>query len=148
VTIVTGRQGWVVRHPVTGRSALLRICACVDALGMDAIDSIDVLQAEVMRTLAHPRRLQIIHLLATGPRDVQTVAEELGMTQPNASQHLAVMRSTGIVERRRDGRSVRYRLADPAVLGACRQMRQVLQRRLARLSQLSRRGEVAPLEVN
>jgi DNA-binding transcriptional ArsR family regulator len=79
---------------------------------------------------------------------VQTVAEELGMTQPNASQHLAVMRSTGIVERRRDGRSVRYRLADPAVLGACRQMRQVLQRRLARLSQLSRRGEVAPLEVN
>ena len=37
---------------------------------MDAIDPIDALQAEVMRTLAHPRRLQIIHLLAAGPQDV------------------------------------------------------------------------------
>jgi ArsR family transcriptional regulator len=104
------------------------------AAGMDPIYS---LQADVLKTLASPRRLEIIHRLAEGPRDVTRLADELGISQPNASQHLAVMRSAGIVEAERNGREVIYRLADPDVVTACGIMRGVLTRRLARLSEIT-----------
>ncbi len=101
------------------------------------MDPINVLQAEVLKTLASPRRLEIIHRLAAGPCEVGRLAEELGISQPNASQHLAIMRAAGIVEAERDGREVRYRLTDPDVVVACSIMRGVLQRRLSRLAELS-----------
>ena len=99
------------------------------------------MQAEVLRTLANPRRLEILHLLADGPLEVGRLAEETGITQPNASQHLAVMRSAGIVEAERDGREVRYRLSDPEVIVACETMRGVLVRRLTRISRAAEAAE-------
>ena len=101
------------------------------------MDEITMLQAEVLKTLASPRRLEIIHRLAQGPCEVRRLAEDLGAPQPNISQHLAVLRSTGLVDAERDGREVRYRLTDPDVVVACGLMRTVLQRRLARLGRLS-----------
>jgi len=101
------------------------------------MDPIWTLQAEVMKILASPRRLEILHLLSDGPKEVGRLAEEMDISQPNVSQHLAVMRTAGIVEAERDGREVRYRLTDPDVIVACGTMRQVLMRRLARLGELS-----------
>jgi len=101
------------------------------------MDEITMLQAEVLKTLANPRRLEIIHRLAQGPCEVRRLAEDLGASQPNISQHLAVLRSAGIVDAERDGREVRYRLSDPEVVVACGVMRNVLQRRLVRLGRLS-----------
>jgi len=101
------------------------------------VDEIFSLQSEVMKTLANPRRLQILHLLAEGPREVSRLADELGISRPNASQHLAMMRSAGVVEAERDGREVRYRLTDPEIITACDLMQGVLLRRLARLGELS-----------
>jgi ArsR family transcriptional regulator len=101
------------------------------------MDEITILQAEVLKTLASPRRLEILHRLAQGPCEVGRLAEELGASQPNVSQHLSVLRAAGIVEAERDGREVRYRLADPDVMVACQTMRAVLQRRLIRLGRLS-----------
>lgn len=101
------------------------------------MDEITALQAEVLKTLANSRRLEIIHRLAEGPCEVRRLAEEIGASQPNVSQHLAVLRSAGIVDAERDGREVRYRLADPDVVVACSVMRGVLQRRLTRLGRLS-----------
>jgi ArsR family transcriptional regulator len=112
----------------------MRKCAYIHPAAMDPIYP---LQAEVLKTLASPRRLEIIHRLAEGPCEVGRLAEELGISQPNVSQHLAVMRAAGIVEAERDGREVRYRLADPDVVIACGIMRGVLQRRLNRLAGLS-----------
>ena len=97
------------------------------------MDEITILQAEVLKTLASPRRLEILHMLALGPIEVGRLAEAIGASQPNVSQHLAVLRGTGIVEAEREGREVRYRLADPDVMIACNLMRAVLQRRLTRL---------------
>jgi DNA-binding transcriptional ArsR family regulator len=105
------------------------------------------LQAEVLKTLAHPRRLEIVHELARGPRTVGRLAEELGLAQPNVSQHLALMRASGVVEAERDGREIRYRLTDPDIIIACGLMRQALQRRLTRLADLSRRASDAPTPV-
>jgi len=108
------------------------------------MDEVYKLQAEVLKTLSNPRRLEIIHLLADGPREVGRLAEEMGISQPNVSQHLAVMRSAGVVEAEREGREVRYRLADPEIICACETMRGVLLRRLARISQAAAR---TPAEV-
>ncbi|MEX0630304.1 MAG: metalloregulator ArsR/SmtB family transcription factor [Chloroflexota bacterium] len=101
------------------------------------MDEIENLQADVLKALAHPRRLRIIHRLADGPAEVGALATELGMSQPNVSQHLAVMRAAGIVEAERIGREVRYRISDPDVVAACATMRRVLERRIDRLAGLS-----------
>ncbi len=104
------------------------------------MDEITILQAEVLKVLASPRRLEILHVLADGPMEVGRLATTLGASQPNVSQHLAVLRTAGMVEAERDGREVRYRLADAGVIQACQVMRGVLERRLSRLGQLGRRA--------
>jgi DNA-binding transcriptional ArsR family regulator len=109
---------------------------------LQVMDEITTLQAEVLRTLANPRRLEILHRLAQGPCEVRRLAEDLGVSQPNISQHLAVLRASGVVDAERDGREVRYSLADPDVVVACNMMRGVLQRRLTRLGRLSHLDQV------
>jgi ArsR family transcriptional regulator len=101
------------------------------------MDEITILQAEVLRTLASPRRLEILHALARGPIEVGRLAEAIGASQPNVSQHLAVLRGAGLVEAVRDGREVRYGLVDPDVMVACGLMRNVLERRLTRLGEMA-----------
>ena len=101
------------------------------------MDELTTLQAEVLKTLASPRRLEILHRLADGPRGVGHLADELRLSQPNVSQHLAVLRAAGLVEAEREGREVRYRLSDPDVMVACAIMQGVLERRLIRLAALS-----------
>ena len=101
------------------------------------MDDITILQAETLRTLANPVRLEILHRLATGPAAVTQLASELRLSQPNVSQHLAVLRAAGLVAAQRDGRLIRYRLVDPDVMVACGVMRRVLERHLARLGGLA-----------
>ena len=100
----------------------------------EGVEPIYELQATVLRMLAHPRRLEIIHVLADGPMEVGRIALRLGISQPNASQHLALLRQTGLVEIERNGREIRYQLTDPEVIDACSIMRGFLQRRIDRLS--------------
>ena len=102
-----------------------------------AMDPLHELQAEICRTLSHPVRIAILHLLADEPREVGRLAVALDISQPNASKHLAVMRQAGLVEAERDGRGAVYRLTDQSVIGACDLMAQVMRRRLARLAELS-----------
>lgn len=100
-------------------------------------DDIDGIQASLLRTLASAHRLRIIHRLGIGACGVSQLARDLGLNQAAASQHLAVMRTAGIVESVRDGRAVRYEIADPEILAACSLMRSVLVRRLSRLGELA-----------
>jgi DNA-binding transcriptional ArsR family regulator len=101
-------------------------------------DGIYGLQASLLKTMASPRRLELIHLLSeTGPIEVRKIAEHFGSPQPTISQHLAALRTAGLVEAVRDGREVRYQLADPEIVAACTLMRQVLIRRIARLGDVA-----------
>jgi len=111
------------------------------------MDEITELQAQVLKVLASPRRLEILHYLADGPIEVRRLAHELGASQPNISQHLAVMRAAGIVDAERDGREIRYRLADPEVLVACSVMRGVLGRRLSRLARAADAARMADVLI-
>jgi ArsR family transcriptional regulator, virulence genes transcriptional regulator len=110
-------------------------------------DDIADLQASVLRALAAPNRLRIVHLLGAGPREVNEIAQALGLSQAAASQHLAAMRSVGLVDAVRDGRTARYQLTDIQVLNACDLMRDVLVRRLALLGDLAAASR-QPIDAN
>jgi DNA-binding transcriptional ArsR family regulator len=122
----------------------MRRCAWIDDLVMDEITT---LQAEVLKVLSSPRRLEILHRLADEPMEVGRLAAELGVSQPNVSQHLALMRAAGLVEATRDGREISYRIVDADVIVACALMRGVLERRLARLSRLADSARMPELLV-
>ncbi len=78
--------------------------------------------ATVARALSDPKRLCVLETLASGERSVGELSRDVGCQVPNMSQHLAVLRSAGLVAARRDGQTVFYRLADPRVLDAYRLM--------------------------
>jgi DNA-binding transcriptional ArsR family regulator len=122
----------------------MRKCAWDEDQAMDEITN---LQAEVLKVLCSPKRLEILHRLAEEPMEVGRLAAEMGLTQPNVSQHLAVMRAAGLVESTRDGREIRYRLTDTDVIVACDVMRGVLERRLARLARLADNARVQDILV-
>ncbi|MBW5480983.1 ArsR/SmtB family transcription factor [Streptomyces bambusae] len=68
--------------------------------------------ASVFGLLADPTRLHLLWLLAQGEADVGTLAEQCAASRTGVSQHLAKLRLSGLVETRREGRHVHYRLAD------------------------------------
>jgi DNA-binding transcriptional ArsR family regulator len=74
--------------------------------------------AAVGRALADPKRLCVLESLAAGELSVSDLSTRVGCQVPNMSQHLAVLRSAGLVTSRRDGSTIYYRLADPRILEA------------------------------
>src|SRR5436305_14114503 len=68
--------------------------------------------AEVAKARGHEHRAELIEQLAQGPRSVEALAERVGLSVANASQHLQQLRRAGLVSTRRDGKRVAYRLAD------------------------------------
>ena len=71
------------------------------------------------RALGDEGRLALLASLQRGERSVGELAEATGRSQPNVSQHLASLTHAGLVEARRDGTRVFYRIADPTVLRIC-----------------------------
>ena len=76
-------------------------------------------KARIVSVLANPRRLEIVDLLCERERTVSELSGALGIAQATTSQHLAVMRKSGVVETRKDGNFVYYRLADQKIAEAC-----------------------------
>ena len=72
--------------------------------------------AEVAKAAAHPHRLALLEQLAQGERNVDALADQVGLTIGNASQHLQSMRRAGLLAARREGKFTIYRLADDSVL--------------------------------
>lgn len=77
------------------------------------------LVAERFRVLSEPTRLQILNVLMDGERSVSELVEETGLNQANVSKHLSLLRSSGYVERRKDGLYAYYSLTDPSVSELC-----------------------------
>lgn len=70
-------------------------------------------KAGIFQSLAHPTRIFIVETLATGELTVGKLCDAVGIAQSNASQHLAVLRNKHIVETRKEGNQIFYRLRDP-----------------------------------
>src|SRR3954466_14521291 len=81
--------------------------------------------ANVARALSDPKRLCVLETLATGERSVGELSRDVGCQVPNMSQHLAVLRSAGLVTFLREGTTVFYRLGDERGNGAYRLMHDI-----------------------
>ena len=68
--------------------------------------------ANLLKTLSHPARLMIVCTLIEGEHSVGEIEEKLDLHQPHLSQHLTVLRGSGIVETRREGKQIFYRLTE------------------------------------
>ncbi len=87
--------------------------------------------AEICKVLTDPKRLMLIDLLRRGARSVGALAEEAGLSVANTSQHLAVLRHAGLVDTRRAGTSIHYRLSEMELVQACDLIERIVERRLA-----------------
>lgn len=97
---------------------------------MDQESRLLEMQARLCQTLGSPKRLQILYALKDGEMTAGELARAVDTTTPNLSQHLALMREQGLVEARKEGLNMYYRLAMPEILGACEAVRNVLLKRL------------------
>jgi ArsR family transcriptional regulator len=94
------------------------------------------LQSDVCKTLASAKRLEIISALKEGEKTVGELVDILGVPKANVSQHLAVMRNKGILNSRRDGVNIYYRISNPKVIQACTLMKEVLTEQMQEKSRL------------
>jgi DNA-binding transcriptional ArsR family regulator len=94
--------------------------------------------ARIGKALSSPHRLEILELLAQSERTVDSLATEIGLSLANASQHLQALRQAALVDSRKDGLFVYYRLAGPEVFELSRVLRMVAEGRLAEFERLVR----------
>jgi rhodanese-related sulfurtransferase len=100
--------------------------------------------ARIGKAVASPPRLELLDLLCQGPRTVETLAREAGLTVANASQHLQVLRGARLVEAEKQGLFVTYRLADLAVCEFFQKLRALAEIRLAEVESMVRQLRERP----
>ena len=96
--------------------------------------------AEVLKAMADPTRLKILHGLAQGERCVSDILSVVGGSQANVSKHLSVLKRAGLVDCRRDGLNVFYRIIDAGVFTICRNVCDSLEVRIGREHEAIVRG--------
>lgn len=93
--------------------------------------------ARIGKAASAPKRLELLELLAQGPRTVEALAEQAASSVANTSQHLQVLRAARLVESDKQGLYVEYRLADPQVGQFYLALRQLAERRLVEVERLN-----------
>lgn len=94
--------------------------------------------AAVAKAVAHEHRLELLEALAQGERSVEALANCAGVSIANASQHLQRMRRAGLVETRREGKFIYYRLSDNAVLDLISALARIGERHVAEVDKIVR----------
>jgi len=94
--------------------------------------------AAVAKAVAHEHRLELLEALAQGERSVDTLASRAGLSIANASQHLQQMRRAGLIEARRKGKFVYYRLSDTSVLDLIASLTRIGERHVAEVGKIVR----------
>ncbi len=73
-------------------------------------------QAEIAKAIAHPLRIAVVNFLKDGEQCVCDIAKHVGSERSNVSRHLSVMVNAGLLEYRKEGLKVIYRLKTPCIL--------------------------------
>jgi DNA-binding transcriptional ArsR family regulator len=107
--------------------------------------------ARIGQAASSPSRLELLELLAQGPRTVEALAQQTGQSLAATSHHLQVLRRARLVEAEKAGLYVTYRLADPQVETFLLEMRHLAEARLAEIEQITRtflqtRGALEPVD--
>src|SRR3954453_22485084 len=95
-------------------------------------DPVHEVKANLFRVLGHPARVRILELLREEERSVGALQAALGLDSGGTSQHLAALRRIGLVESRREGTSVYYRVDDAHVFDLLEAGRAIISRQLSR----------------
>ncbi len=83
------------------------------------------LAARVLKSISHPLRLKILCVLGNNESCVQAIVDDVGTSQSNISQHLAILRNKGVLVTRKDANRVYYRIGDARILQLIGTMREV-----------------------
>ena len=83
------------------------------------------LAARVLKAISHPLRLKILCVLGNHESCVQAIVDDVGTSQSNISQHLAILRNKGVLVTRKDANRVYYRIGDARILQLIGMMREV-----------------------
>ena len=88
-------------------------------------------KADLFRTLAHPARIRILEVIRESDElSVTEIQQAVGIEPSNASQHLGILRSRGVVRARRDGNTIRYSIADAEVFSLLDSARRMFEHRV------------------
>ena len=86
--------------------------------------------ATVYKILANPKRLEILNILKKGECAVEELARITKLPKANLSQHLALLRHSGLVHTRRTGLNIHYKIVDPRIVEPCKILHQLRRRQL------------------
>lgn len=108
--------------------------------------------ARVGKALSSPHRIELVELLAQGPRTVEALSRLADMSLANTSAHLQVLRGAGLVESTKEGLFVTYRLSDPSVAELLLATRRVAEARLSEVARitdafLANNAQLDPIDV-
>ena len=110
---------------------------------LDSGGGVYAVLADALRAAASPLRVAILHRLADGAISVSDLGADLGISQPLTSHHLGVLRDAGLVRAEREGRTVRYRIADTPLAWS---VAALLRQQLA-IAGAPRSPEAEPVEI-
>lgn len=99
------------------------------------------LHADICKTLANPKRLEIINILCDGEMTASQLLEKINISKTNLSQHMSILIEKGVVISHRQGKNVFYQLTDKKIIKACDIMREVLINRLKKDNQILKKIE-------
>ena len=103
------------------------IAGCGIVTAMSLIEQeLTALHASICKGLADPKRLLLINALRDGEQSVSDLCDNTGLSQTNASQHLAVLRDRGLVTARRDGQRMYYSITSKKIIEAMDLLREVM----------------------
>ena len=101
-------------------------------------DKVYTILSGLVKAMANPHRLEIIDLLGQSERSVEEIAAETGMSIANASQHLQVLKQSGLVQIRRNGNFILYRLASDNVYKSWNDLREIGMESIGEVEQIVR----------
>jgi rhodanese-related sulfurtransferase len=106
--------------------------------GREFKDTVFQLFALIAQGFSSPKRLEIIDVLFQGERDVETLSKEVNMSIGNTSKHLQVLKNSKLVESRKEGVRVLYRIADEAIFTCYKNLQALAEKRLYELKEIVR----------
>ncbi|HEB33330.1 MAG TPA: metalloregulator ArsR/SmtB family transcription factor [Spirochaetes bacterium] len=101
-------------------------------------DMVFKLFAMIAQSFSSPRRLEIIDVLIQGERDVETLSREVNMSIANTSKHLQVLKNARLLESRKEGVRVLYRVADDSVFACWKNLQNLAEQRLYEMKEIVR----------
>lgn len=99
--------------------------------------SVFEIQAELCHCMSNALRIEIVHILRSGPEKVNEIVRLTGQPQATISRHLGVLRNGGVLISQRQGQDVYYHIANPKIVEICDLMREVL------IEEANRRSKIA-----